>query len=216
MTSLIIINLFFGCSTLDSKTEKNNAESAVQAVSIPQTKGIQATKDANFEKTKAQNIQHKKQLYDQAPASAQKLLPFLSAHHANDLPDKNVLNKHEKAEEGLLWIAQSGQNIGVRSRSLHLLRFYDSAETTTLLLSIAKDESENYLLRSAALSSIGSWSLEKRTAQVDVLSQALDAKNPVIVVNAITASQSIAALAQKIETLQKTHPSSLVRDTIKK
>ena len=159
MKSLIILNLIFGCTTPDSNETK--PEKTVETErSIKRTK---AQKDADFEKEQFEREAFRKAFFDQAPEIGKKLLPLLSAHHLDDLPSKQILDRQENAELGLVWIAKSEHNIGIRSRAIHLLHFYSSAETTEFLISVAGNDSENYLLRSAALSSIATWSLEKRT-----------------------------------------------------
>ena len=213
MTLCILISLLMGCTT-SSPTPERTEEPNISTVKPTDAMRIQAKKTASFDQTRLQNIQHKKQLYDSTPVVAQNLLPLLSAHHTKDLPSKKILDQQAQAEQGLLWITQSEHNIGIRSRAIQLLQFYDSPDTTQLLISIAQKNDASYLLRAAALQSISHWPLEKRAALLDILSQALDAENPVVVVSAIQASSSIDGLSKKITQLQQAHPSALVRGTI--
>ena len=150
------------------------------------------------------------------PTYVTELLPLLKAHHADDLPTKEALLTHDKAEQGLQWFAENATEMGVRARAIILLGLFDSEQSTKILDSIVSDSKKGYQLREAAFKGITNWSVEKRTERIDEIRSGLRDKNPLVVIVEVQAAKGIEPLQGVVQDVRQNHPSQTVREELSK
>ena len=150
------------------------------------------------------------------PASVAALIPLLKAHHSQDLPTRETLDRHEGAEEGLLWLAANADEMGVKARALMLLGLYESESSIALLDSIVSDTGQPYQLRESGFKAISSWSLEQRSARAETIGTGLSDKNPLVVIAAASAAQGVESLAGQLADTAQNHPVQMVREELAK
>ncbi len=106
------------------------------------------------------------------PASVDGVLELLLARHADDLPDKATLDKHDGAPAALRWIAANDERLITQARALETLRFWPDDSNRDFLLGTAVDAKRPVKIRAAAWKALAAWDLQ---ADVELLNAATEA-----------------------------------------
>ena len=121
------------------------------------------------------------------PESAQSIYHLVNAKHKEDLPDKTTLDAYPNATDGLLWLAENGDKLGIRSRALSLLGFYPSDSSKALVDAQLSAPEAHHLLKSGAYNAIAKWPAEVAVERIEAIRTGLQDDNPLVVIAAAEA-----------------------------
>lgn len=138
-----------------------------------------------------------------APEGTAELQSMLMAWHSEDLPTREVLDHHAKAEGSLLWMAQNGQTMVIRVRAMRLLGFYPSAEAGQLLDGIASDGSQHASLRAGAMRGLGGQDLTAEHVWRETLEKGLGDDDMRVQIAAVDALTGVEASADALQALSE-------------
>ena len=106
------------------------------------------------------------------PASVDGILELLLARHADDLPDKATLDKHDGAPTALRWIATNDERLITQARALEAPGFWPDDSNRDFLLGVAVDTKRPAKTRAAAWKGLAAWDLK---ADIELLNAATEA-----------------------------------------
>ncbi len=106
------------------------------------------------------------------PAGVDGVLELLLARHADDLPDKTTLDKHDGAPAALRWIATNDERLLTQARALEALGFWPNDANRNFLLGVAIDTKRPAKTRAAAWKGLAAWDLK---ADIELLNAATEA-----------------------------------------
>ncbi len=125
------------------------AKAPPETLETPSTAVKSETRDAEARATAVVAVPAETEAPQALPEGVKPVRDLLLARHADDLPDKATLERHEGALEHLQWLAAHDDQMLVRARALDLLGYWE--EALPLLRQTAADSAAHGKLRSAAI-----------------------------------------------------------------
>ncbi len=106
---------------------------------------------------------------DTEPAGVAHIRPLLLARHADDVPDRSVLEQHPHPVDSLRWLGTHDEQILVRARALDALGQWDTDDNAAFLVAVVADASALGKLRAAAALGLGRTDVGSRLWVQDAL-----------------------------------------------
>lgn len=131
---------------------------------------------------------------------------LLRARHSEDLPSAEQLASYPTAEASLQQLAQHGETMLIRTRALLLLRHFDSATTSTVLLDVVQDARAHPALRAAAVGGLAGQPLADRPEQLELVVTALRDADPRVGLAAVEVLDGFPAGRQAMRRAAKDQP----------
>lgn len=147
----------------------------------------------------------------EAPEAAAALASLLRARHLEDLPTREVLDRHPEPDVALAWLARHGDSTLVRTRALSLLGLFPERDHGALLAEHAAAD-QHPSIRAAALDGLAGYPAAERERRRDVIASALRSPNPKVALAGARASAGVPALAPVLERAVSEHPDPRVRE----